>query len=362
MGRIAVTWLFLLAGAVSAYGGDRQSAWGPELDSAAPALDPEMLVVARFGGPGDQGFTDVQVRRGTVAATAGTAFRVIVTCGGDEPRVRVSGNLVRHQPDLKGGIPAFKRKQLGPFAYGYKQVHSILQQPYITGPGWTWWDWSHGPCKERSLMADSRCTFLATMPNGHLFAMGKCDGGNTTLHRDPRDLDEKLKFHIKEGGGKGTSSFCYEIDPTSGEPVRQMVLRGFANAVCWDRWGRVMVVGWGITQHSEGEPFGYPDGAGILVADREWREALLKAHVGPGGVFHACAIDSATGLAAAAGFTDKDDLEQLHGPQTRPGGGKDAFLVVFRLWGPPEKDGGETEGTGTRGRRGTGNSAPRLPY
>ncbi len=310
------------------------------LDGPGPDLAPELLLTARIGGAGDQGFQTVTVGRGRVEASSrGMNVRFTLKDDGTFD-VLPAGNPSAVQYDLGSGIKAFGMRRLGPLTYGYKQVHAILQQPYLCGPGWSWWGWSHGDCKPRHLMADSRCTYLAPMPNAHLVAFAKCDGGNTTLHRDPRDLDAKLAFALKHGGGKGTSSFVYEINPTDGAPVRQMILRGFANAACWDRWGRMMVVGRGITP-GETHGFGYGDGAGLLLVDREWQRTLLSTHVGAdgegrGATFWGAAIDSETGLAAAVGWVE-GEMRQVQPVQPRPGGGKDGLVVIFRLWRPAPK-------------------------
>ena len=332
---------FLLAGVLaSAALGARPMAWGPELDKEAPPLDPKLLAVVRFGAGGDQCFTAVQAGADGAVGAGGGLRAFVVVRPDDTVQVKYGGNLAAGGGDLGAGISAFKSKTLGKFTYGYKQVHAILQQPYINGPGWKWWDWTYDQCKPRERMADSRCTFLANMPNGHLIAFGKCDGGNTSLRVDPRNLDEKLPFKILHGGGGGTSSFVFEIDPAGGEPVRQLILRGFANNVCWDYWGRVMVVGRGIIPKAKND-FGYGDGAGIMMADREWTQTLFSTHVGTegggGASFWACDINSSSGIAAVGGFVE-GDVKQVGGLQTRPGGGKDALLAVFRLWKPVTKE------------------------
>jgi hypothetical protein len=185
-------------------------------------------------------------------------------------------------------------------------------------------------------MADSEMVLAAAMPNGDLWVDGKCDGGNTSLWCDPKDINTRLKYEIAHGGGKGTSSFLFDISP-QGEYLRGMVLRGFVNCVTWDRWGRMLVGGAGITM-PKADAFGYTDGAGLLLADREWKQTLLATHVGPEGgkaSFWACAIDSASGLAALAGYCEGDNFKEVHSIQKRPGGGKDGLLVIFRLWENP---------------------------
>ncbi len=308
---------------------------------APPEVAPKLLMAARVGGADDQCLRDVQFRRGRVLA-ASKHFQVSVTVAPDDSKVeaRVSGNPFKGEVDVKAGIPAFTMRRLGPVTYGYRQVHAILQQPYARGPGWTLWGWSHAEAKQGEHMADSRCTYAAAMPNRHLLFFGKCDGGNTVLRCHPKDLSKRLQFPIKFGGGKGTSSFVFEVEPAKGELVRQMVLRGFANAACWDRWHRMMVVGWGL--FPSGETFGYADGAGLILVDPGWERVLLKAHVGPKAVFKACAIDSASGLAAAVGYVE-DEFREVERIQPRPGAGKDGLVTVWRLWPPLEPAAGDDE-------------------
>jgi len=313
-------------------------AWGPQRDALAPPLKPELLVCARVGGADDQGLTEVEVRGNRVAA-AGRNFAVVLTLQDDGTiRTAASGNMAARQTDVRHGYPSILSARLGPITYGYKQVDPILKQPYLHGPGWRLWDWTMAQCQAATapaapFMADSEIVFAAAVPNGNLYAVGKCDGGNTCLRVHPKDINLPLEFPISHGGGKGTSSFAFEITPR-GELVRQMVLRGFANAVAWDAWGRILVVGAGVVPKAQND-LGYPDGAGVLLADREWTRTLFSTHIGSHdgkASFWACAIDSASGLAALAGYVEGSDFEQVRPIQTAPGGGKDGLLVVLRLW------------------------------
>jgi hypothetical protein len=69
--------------------------------------------------------------------------------------------------------------------------------------------------------------------------------------------------------------------------------------------------------------------------DRDWTRVLFKATFGTGGKggisLWAADVDSSTGIAAVAGFVEGEFQEKCP-IQPKPGGGKDGFVAVFRLW------------------------------
>ena len=313
--------------------------WGTELDALAPEVKPELLLAARIGGPDDQCLTAVQVKGTRIAAAAERNFTVFVTVKDDGTvQTSVTGNPLARQANVRHGLSDRTVLKLGQITYGYKQVDPVLKQPYMTGPGWKLWDWTLDDCKTSKapyapLTADSEVVLAAAMPNGHVFASAKCDGGNTSLWCHPKDINTRLKFDIAQGGGGGTSSFAYEISP-QGEYVRGMVLRGFLNSVAWDRWGRVLIAGAGVLK-SHLNDFGYADGAGVLLADREWKKTLFSTRIGSEdgkASFWACDVDSASGLAAMGGYVEGEKFKEVSPIQKAPGGGKDGLLVILRLW------------------------------
>ena len=199
-------------------------------------------------------------------------------------------------------------------------------------------------------MSDSRIRRVIIAPNKHGIAIGSADGGNTCLRAHPYDINRNLVmgvgFQQTGGGGGGLSSWLFNISPR-GEVIEPgMVFRGQVNSAAWDEWGRIMVGGQGIMRSGRGTIFGYFDGAGLLMASRDWQTSLLQAHFGKKegekrgkgdgtGQIVSVAIDSKSGLAAVCGYlTGKfDGVEAI---QDKPGGGKDAFLAVIRLWTPED--------------------------
>jgi hypothetical protein len=183
-------------------------------------------------------------------------------------------------------------------------------------------------------MADSGIRSAAPMPNGDLLVVGMSEGGNTSLRASPKDIHAPLEFPIATGGGAGKSSFLFEVTP-AGEPVRQMVLRGSANAACWDAWGRMLVVGRGLLRGAP-NAFEYPDGAGILLADTGWQKILFGTSIGVEGEGDVSLVgidvDPSSGLAAAVGYVE-GEIKQVRPLQEKAGGGKDGLLVIFSLWG-----------------------------
>lgn len=302
-----------------------------------PELKPELLCAARVGGTGDQWLNQVAVKGFKVHAAGEADFKVSVEILPDGSVKGKAWGSTQAPQEPRSALPHLHAARLGAVEYGFHQVAPLLQQPFMKGPGWQLWGWTEAQAKASKaryapLMADSGIRLVLPMPNKNLYAVGLCDGGNASLRSHPKDIHQNLDFPIAFGGGGGQSSFVFEISP-KGELVRQMVLRGSANGAAWDAWGRVLVVGRGVVRGDDKEAqaaFGYGDGGGLLLADAEWTRPLFKAcftHVS----LWAASIDSASGLAAVVGVVD-GDLRELHPVQEKPGGGKDGFIAVLRLW------------------------------
>lgn len=323
------------------------NAWTADYLAAetAPAVTPKLLFVSRCGGVGDQWFNQVQIKAGVVtAADDSGAFGLKVTIGKDDSvKPVVVGNrdaLGKVQKQLPNG------GKLGPITYGYRQVDPNLQLPFMDGPGWKLWGWNleqakTAKCRYAPLMADSRIRHAQFTPIGSIVAMATTDGGNTCLRADPHDIDQTIEPVISNsitgGGGGGTSSWIFEIS-ADGKYQRKLVCRGFAQAAAFDAWGRMLVVGRGIIAKPMSNAFPYPDGGGLLLCDREWKQALFTTHFGlekageTESNLWAVAVDSASGIAAVAGYVRGGKLTAIQGVQADDGGGTDGFLAVFRLW------------------------------
>lgn len=305
-------------------------------------------MVTRVGGAGDQWLRQVYVQGQRVIALGEKDFTVQVTVGeNDSVKGVISGNINAEHKNVGRGISHLKTGKAGAITYGYKQVAPDLQQPYMSGPGWTLWDWTLEQCQKAKgtyapFMADSGISFVKLSSQNTIFASSYCDGGNTSLRVDPRNIDKDLSFPISHGGGGGKSAFCFEVD-NSGRLLRQMVFRGWVNDVCWDEFKRPIVVGAAVLKAGQApNKFGSDDGAGIAMADAAWSKLLFGSHVGAGElskgektehVFWSVAIDSKSGLCAASGYVS-GELAQTNSLQKTAGGGTDGLLVIFRLWSP----------------------------
>jgi len=307
------------------------------LQDPPPPLKPELLCAARVGGKGDQWLNQVSVKGWKVLAAGEGDVKVSVEVLADGTvKTKSWGNLHAEQTPIPA-LPHVKAARLGALEYGFNQVAPALQQPFLKGPGWTWWGWTEAQARQAKarsapLMADSGIRLVLPMPNKNFYAVGVTDGGNSSLRADPRDIDVTLDFPIALGGGGGQSSYVFEVSP-KGERVHQMILRGSANGAAWDAWGRLLVVGRGIVKADDKEAqavFGHGDGGGIVFADAAWSRPLFKACFERTSLW-AASIDSESGLAAVVGLVD-GDVKELNPIQPKAGGGKDGFIAVFRLW------------------------------
>jgi hypothetical protein len=322
-------------------------AWAAEYLAAdtAPTVTPKLLFVSRCGGVGDQWFNQVQIKAGVVTAVDDSgALGLRVTLGKDDSvKPVVVGNrdaVGKVQKQLPNG------GKLGPITYGYHQVDPNLQLPFMEGPGWKLWGWNleqakTAKCRYAPLMADSRIRHAQFTPAGSIVAFATTDGGNTCLRADPHDIDKTIEPLISNpitgGGGGGASSWIFEIS-ADGKYQRKLVCRGFAQAAAFDAWGRMVLVGRGVIAKPMANGFPYPDGGGLLLCDREWKQALFTTHFGMEKAgdteqnLWAVAVDSASGIAAVAGYVRGGKLVAMNGVQAEDGGGTDGFLAVFRLW------------------------------
>ena len=309
----------------------------------APAVQPKLLFFSLVGGAGDQWFNAVQVKGTKVQAAMGKgALGASVTVKEDDSvAAKVLGDKAATdevQRDLPNG------GKTGPYTYGYKQVHPILQQPYLTGGGLSLWGWTHDQAKNAKVryapaMADSRIKALWMTPKKTLLAVGYTDGGNTILRAHPKDCDKTMETAFDAGGGGGgKSSWLIELRPSDGEPLHVVACRGTVVCHTYDAWNRLVVGGGALHKTGQGAVFGYLDGAGVLMPDFAWTQPLLQVHLGAskegdkvGGMAWAIDIDSDSGLMAVGGWMEgsPQGVAEL---QDKNGGGKDAFLAVIRLW------------------------------
>lgn len=322
--------------------------WSEERDQFAPAIEPELLFASIYGGRGDQWFPQVGIRRNRVVAANREGLGIQVTINDDGTiSARGKGNPGQTSSRIQTSLPNGGRA--GPFTYGYNQVHPILQQPFLRVGGREVWGWTNeqargAKARYAPYMADSRIRHVIVAPNGNGIAIGTADGGNTCFQAHPYDInrnfDAGVGYNVTGGGGGGKSSWLFEISPRGQIRDVSMVFRGHINTAAWDEWGRIMVGGQGVLRNGRGAIFGYQDGAGVLMASRDWRQSLFQAHFGTQGEGNkvkgqiwSIAIDSELGIAAVAGYME-GDFRGVNPVQERTGGGKDAFMAVWRLWTP----------------------------
>jgi len=310
----------------------------------APAIAPKLLFASRLGGPGDQWLPQVRVKGRVIQAATkeGLGLQVIVA-DDDSVSAKAFGNRAvacRIDNNLPNG------GKEGPYQWGYNQVHPLLQQPFLKGPGWQWWGWNNDQARSATatyapFMADSRIRTVTILADRSLVAVGTADGGNTSLRADPRDINRNFPFPIGNdqtgGGGGGLSSWVFHISP-QGEPLGQAVFRGLIAGITSDRWGRPYFVGQAVIKGDDRSGFGYGDGAGLVIADADWQKILFKTHFGceDGGAFFLWGIDvdSSSGLAAVSGYCSGKTFTGVNAIQEEPGGDADGFVAVIRLWQP----------------------------
>ena len=310
-------------------------------EALAPAINAELLALGQVGEENDQWLTGATFTPKDVTFRGEKTFKVTVVLDaeGHVADATTTGMLNRRQipqwsariPDQNGGT------LVGGITYGYRQVQAVQQQPFVAGKGWQLWGWSYAQVKEQDLMADSRIRFAERMPNGNILALGWCDGGNTVLGRDPRDLTKRSPFMgYQYGGGKGTSTLLTEIMPR-GEPLHQAFLGVAVGDVKWDRWGRAYIVGCNMCAGTLG-PFARQSSGSILILSRDLKQPLLDIRLGGVGLSYknnawvAVDLNEELGLLAVSGWTDQEIQKPVNSVRTRNGGDKDGMYALIRLW------------------------------
>lgn len=314
---------------------------GADPAEVPPAVQPKLLFFSLVGGAGDQWFPEVRVDGTKIQAVMGGKLGVGVEIQeGDEVRARVVGDLNATE-DVPKDLP--NGGKLGPYTYGYKQVHAILQQPFLSGGGLDLWGWSYDQAKNAKVrygaMADSRIRALWSTPRKTLLAVGSADGGNTILRAHPKDHDRTLETAFDGGGGGGgKSSWVIEISTETGEPLHVIACRGTVTCQVYDAWNRLILAGQAVNKNGAATTLGYQDGAGILMTDADWSGRVFAAHLGArdvdkgvNGMAWSLALDNASGLLAVSGWMEGSPAG-VNPVQQVSGGGKDAFLAVIRLW------------------------------
>jgi hypothetical protein len=324
-------------------------------DGAPPPLNPELITLARIGGAGDQWIRDVYFESDGRIVGVSENFTVTFDANGrngvvtGDTDATMEGNVQR--PSLPGSPGRFySHAATGlDFAVGYRQAGGNLQTPIFRafqGEDVQWRLWGHAVAdiEAASLGADSRCYQAWGMPNGAIGVQCWCDGGNTVLDRDPRDLSEGAGW--KDGAWSrtvgGMSTMYALIDPRGGGSVLSgTFVASHVTHLAVDGWGRVYLArGVGNRQTGEDPTDVFGVGAdsaspGLAILSPDLRQVVFNAGLSgqcEGGQ-GAESIVLQDNLLVIGGATCADgSLEQRNPVQPEPGGGRDGFIAVIRLW------------------------------
>lgn len=312
------------------------------LDEAqAPRIQAELLALGQVGDANDQWLVGATLASDRVVFQSEKGLKVTLTLdaqGHVSSVVPAGPTGSRQAPDYSSRLKYSNGGTLAPgITYGYRQVNAIQQQPFLAGKGWTLWGFTFDQAKSLNLMADSRIRYACRMPNGNLMAFGWCDGGNTSLHRDPRDITKASPFMgYQFGGGKGSSTLLTEVTP-AGVPLHQAFLGTAVGDVAWDRWGRLYAVGSNMSEGTYG-PFARRSSGSLLILSRDLKSARLDIRLGGSGTSYkdnawvAVDLDESSGLLALSGWTAQAVEQPLNSVQEANGGGKDGLYALIRLW------------------------------
>jgi pSer/pThr/pTyr-binding forkhead associated (FHA) protein len=318
-----------------------------------PPVNPRLVTLTCVGGPGDQYIHEVGFMPDGTIYGKGTGFLVGYAADGAKC-LGIKGNPATPSKDRRGANWANKGTSIVvdgiKLTIGYKQVHAILQQPYMaSSAGWKWWGWNHEEAKKRKLMADSRGVALYPLSNGRFLAKCWCDGGNTVLEKDPRNLDRRNPALANPYNrcAAGSASLYIIGDARTGEPLHAtwMIHRPQAEAV--DAYGRVYIAQQAAKKYGSvyKDSLGLGGRAGISIFNPTLSACLFSGTLG-GDISYALAVrdnllviggsvgrakKSKDGTTRSPG-TDPSKLMLRNPAQPKPGGGEDGFLAIFRLW------------------------------
>ena len=223
-----------ISGSVRSAEGLDDDAWEHGLQ--ALAIRPKLICHSLVGGSGNQVIRRVELTADGRAIGHGPGFTVTVDLATqhgfvtgnldatDDEKVSTGGHLRKDWKRTSSHAGTLTDPRDGAsYRYMTLQVHPILQQPWAERVGdWELWGWSHSEANGKSLMADSRLYRLWLLPDNRLGVLCWTDGGNTTLGRNPRDLNQRGMG----GFGKGPRVMLARIDPTTGDLDGGSVQRG----------------------------------------------------------------------------------------------------------------------------------------
>lgn len=328
----------------------------PGTTPGAPALKPRLLVATLVGGAGNQylrevgfdssggvfakgkGFTlryDASFRTGTVEGD-----KAMDDAGGWDARPPLPG-----QDTAKGAFRLVDPRRKATYYIGYRQVITgLLQQPlFRSSEGWSLWNWDGKAPMDKSLGADSRGYDLWLMPNGLIGAQLYCDGGNSTLKKDPCDLDTDNPSFAGawQKAPDGVGSLFVVIDPEKRRTVSGTFIYSQASRHAQDAFGRVYIPR-SVTKRfptvTPANPFNMKTGgAGLFVLSSDLAAPEFSAYLSgdcQGGKQELSPIAVRGNIAVLGGTSCAESLPNAPagGVQAKNGGGQDGYLVVLELW------------------------------
>lgn len=337
------------------------SGGGAALSREPPAVTPEVLFAGYLGGKGDQAFTEVEIRGNQIRARGGSlSLQVILNARGEFEQAIPSGSVNTNMdlPNVGRGTPRNAQLANSNVSYGFRQVHPILQQPYVNIGDITLWGWTNEQARDAKgryapYMSDSRIQLVEHGPiidgKKTYFIVGWSDGGNSCFQGYARDrhIGSQMRGGLNTGGGGGTSSWVWLFNEEGEQVYPGFALRGHTHGVKFDSWRRAIIWGGGISRWNGPNPFNImPDGAAVMMLSPDWSRWEFRQPMGEGGIT-AVEFDEISGIFAACGFTRNSDYTdgrgrerkarefgQTNPVQTKPGDRYDAFLVVWRMWQP----------------------------
>jgi hypothetical protein len=221
----------------------------------------------------------------------------------------------------------------------------MLQQPYLISPqGWKWWDWPASGVEERGLMADSRGIDLFFPSANRVIGWVWRDGGNSTITRDPRDLD-KPNTWCSRGGG--SASYFLLGDAQTGDPLGGVAFPHRPQDACTGKGGLFFVTGQVETQAPQVLVHEGNGGCGFTICSPRDLHPLAKGTFGYGEARCIATRENILVVGGSLGHkpsTDKKGqavpgkdpghLKVKNPVQEKPGDGLDGFLAILQLWKP----------------------------
>lgn len=324
-------------------------------EAKTPNFGVKLLTLTYVGGKGDQALTKIAFQTdGAITATSSDEKLAVSYDATGQKCLGIKGN-----PDVPtpiSGLRNFgvKLERKNPFdqktwKIGLNQIEKTLQQPYLDSPNdWHWWKFPASTLHAKELMADSRGIDVFFPSADRVIAWVWRDGGNSSITRDPRDI-EKPNTWVSLGGG--SASYFMVGDAKTGEPRGGIAFTFRPSDACVDA-GRLYVAQ-DIDGAADTDVLKTPGDApcGFTVCDQNLKP-LAHGRFGFGRTLAIAVKGRFLVLAGSAGnaeSTDRkgrvtparsaDHLKVKNPAQTKAGDGTDGFLAILEIISPDAKNG-----------------------